>query len=250
MPYLLDIYARYGDTNPSLFYLFANIAAASEVKKLDLPNDILQAFLEALIEFEGIAIGKFLNERDSFDDLLGACEAAMAFSGHCSGKLLIDILEQEGTKRTLLICPICGEDVDVTLFEEGAVTSISEKGFEAPSPPRPYTLPTVKEYPEHEPNQWRVVASFLSTATESKAFSEAESRYVELAIGLCDRGFGPEAPPEAAFSLIGSVLLSKGFRTSAHRFFRLFDSVKCNHCGSLFMAAKGWWGCALVVRGT
>lgn len=245
LPYLTDIHARYADTNPRLFYLAANIAASAKIVQIDLPPEFRQAFLETLIDFESIAISNIVTKDQPFLDVYNACKAAMAFSRHCCGKLLMDVLEQEGTKRTSLICPQCQQGIRIMLFQAGAVIIERGEDPQPPEPPRPLAQPHIRPHVEREPNPWRVVERFLTQDPDSAAISETEGQHLEIAARLCALGFGPNVPPEGAFTLIGSIMLKHGFASSARRFFRLWDTVNCPKCNSPFVAATGWWGCVI-----
>jgi len=245
-PYLAEIYARYANTNPSLFYLAANIASSSNVYQIDLPPEVREAFLATLIEFETIAISRIVTKGQPIRDVYNSCVASMAFSQHCCGKLLMDVLEAEpdGTKHTGLICPQCQQHIEVILFKEGAVLIEPGRQPQPPEPPKALTPPTLRSYvARRSPNPWQFVGPFLSQELRLTSISETEQAHVELATGLCANGFGPHVPSEDAFSLIGSILLAHGFASSARRFFRLWDTVTCTECKSTFIAGKRWWGC-------
>lgn len=244
-PYLADIQARYDKTNPYLFGLIANIAAVAKIDEINLPPKTHRAFLETLIYFEQIAVSKIVRKGQSFPDIFGACMDAMAFSRHCCGKLLMDILERDGAKHTGLTCPKCQQQKEVELFEEGLV--VVERGLDPqpPEPPKPFVRPLFRSYNVRTPNPWQVVELFLSQESQLAgiSISELERLHVEMSISLCAQGISPNVLPEEAFSLIGAILLTHGFVSSAHRFFHLWDTVTCARCNSSFIAAKGWWGC-------
>jgi hypothetical protein len=245
LPYLADIHDRFANKNPNLFYLAANIAASANVDQIDLPPEVREAFLETLIGFATIAISKVVTEGHPVKNVYDDCVAAVAFSQHCCGKLLMDVLEAEpeGTKHTSLICPQCQQHMEVVLFEEGAVVIEPGREPHPPEPPKPLARPPLRSYPERRPNPWHAAGSFLAQGLQSVAMSDTERLYLAVATSLCERGFGPHVLPEDAFSLIGSVLLAHGFASSARRFFRLCDIVACIKCNCAFVAAKGWWGC-------
>jgi hypothetical protein len=247
LPYLAEIYNRYAKTNPNLFYLAANIAASADVGRIDLPPEVREAFLEVLIDFETMAISKVVTKGQPIRDVYNCCVAAIAFSQHCCGKLLMDALEAEpeGTKHTGLVCPQCQEHLEVILFDEGAV--VVELGREArpPKPPKPLAAPTTRFHAERRANNpWQLVGSFLSQGLRAASISETQRLHVELATRLCEESFGAHAVSEDAFSLIGSILLTHGFAPSSRRFFRFWDNVTCTKCASTFVAGKRWWGCA------
>lgn len=242
-PYFVDIHARYKKTNPYLFGLIANIAATAKVDEIDLPLDVRRAFLETLIYFEQIAISNLIKKGQPFADIFGSCMDALAFSRHCCGKLLMDVLGRDGAKHTSLICPQCQQQMEVELFEEGLVVIERGQDLRPPEPPRPYVLPLFLPHNERKPNPWHDAGSFLSQESQLEAISEVEHLHVEMSIRLCSQGVNPNVPVEEVFSLIGAILLTHGFSSSARSFFRLWDTVMCSKCEHVFVAAKGWWGC-------
>jgi hypothetical protein len=243
-PYLIAIYDRYSKTNPTLFYLAANIAASADIDQTHLPSEVHEAFMEGLVDFETIAISRIVTKAQPFADVYSACIAAMAFSRHCCGKLLMDGLEREGTRNTGLICQKCDEQIEVMLFPEGLVVIEPGRETQPPKPPKPLGRPLIRSYGVRQPNPWQVVYSFLLEESQPSRLSDTEPLHVEMATRLCAAGLGPNTPPEDAFSLLGSILLTHGYSSSARRFFHLWDEVACTKCECTFVAAKGWWGCA------
>jgi hypothetical protein len=243
-PYLTAIHHRYAKTNPALFYLAANIAASGKVDQTDLPFEVREAFLEALVDFETIATSRIVGKGQPFGEVYNACTAAMAFSRHCCGKLLMDGLESEGTQNTGLICPQCDDQLEVVLFPEGLVVMQPGRKSRPPEPPKPLAPPQVRSYALRQPNPWQVVHSFLLDEAHPAGVSGVETLHVEMATRICAAGLGPNVPPEDAFSLLGTILLAHGYISNARRFFHLWDTVSCPNCRTTFIAGRGWWGCA------
>lgn len=242
-PYLIDIHARHG----GMLLLAANIASSANLDRANLPPQIRQAFLDALSEFEAVAVRQALVERKSVREIYNASIAALAFSQNCCGRLLTDVLDAEtdadSTNRTYLICPKCRIHIEVALFDEGAVVVEEGQKTTPPQSSKPFASPLLKYSEKHSNNSWNTIGSFLIQKSKHDGMSEVDRLHVNLAIGLCELGIGPNVPPEGIFSLIGAILLVHGFTGSARRFFRLWDTVTCSKCNCSFIAAKGWWGC-------
>jgi hypothetical protein len=243
LPYLVDIYARYGNVNPRIFYLAANIAASADIDKIRLPAQVRQGFLDGLARFETIAVSKVLEKTQPVGEIYNATAAGIAFSRHCCGKLLTDVLDAEDAQHTALVCPQCHEHIEVMLFEEGAVVIESGPDPQPPDPPRTLNIPVFGQHPERRPNLWRAVSVFLSQESQFVSMCDTEQLHMEGATRLCGMGVSSDVPPEEIFSLIGAILVAHGFSSNARRFFRLWDSITCPKCGAPFVAGKRWWGC-------
>jgi hypothetical protein len=243
VPYLPEIHARYGETNPSLFYLAANIAAVAEVDDIGLPPPVQRGFFHALREFEAIAISRIPVAGQAVDEIYGVTTAAIAFSRHCCGKLLTDALNAEDTSHTSVICPRCRQQFRVMLFDQGAV--VMENGVEpiAPDPPVPLAAPSTQPHRRMSHNAWQVVSAFLAQKSSSLRASDIEQLHVGAARQVCELGIGPDAPPGGVFSVIAAILMMHGFSANARRFLRLWDTLTCPSCGAAFVAADRWWGC-------
>jgi hypothetical protein len=242
-PYLTVIHDRYAKTNSGLFYLAANIAASANADPTHVPSEFQEAYLKTLIDLERIAISRVVAKPQPFDDIYSACIAAIAFSRHCCGRLIMDGLESEGTQHTGLICPQCDEQVEVMMFAEGLVVMQQGRKPRPPEPPSPSARPVIRIYDGRQPNPWEAVHSFLLQEAQPVGLSDTERLHVQVAIRICAVGLGPKIPPEDPFSLLGAILLRHGYVNIARRFFHLWDPVTCPRCGSTFVAAKRWWGC-------
>ena len=131
-PYLAEICARYMSSTPSLFYLAANIAASANVDKINLLPEVREAFLRTLIELEAIAISKVITKGQPIREIYCVSIAAMAFSRHCCGKLLMDVLRPETEERTSLICPQCQQYPRDRTFRRGCCNYQARTGTAAP----------------------------------------------------------------------------------------------------------------------
>lgn len=241
-PYLPEIHARYGATNPALFFLAANIAMSAKLDP-ELPDVIIASFRQACLSFERIAAQRVATSPGTAQEVYAVTVAALAFAGHCCGRLLVDVLEAEGTRRTYITCPHCGAKLRIVLFDEGAVLTGAGQTPSPPSPPHPLAPPTRQLFPERVPNPWSPVAGLLTGQFEEAKAGSAERAHLDIAMALCHAGLTSETPPRFVFSTIGAILLVHGHAAAARRFLRLWDTVKCSSCGAAFVAADGWWGC-------
>ena len=242
-PYLIELSSRLAVTNPEIFFLAANITLAVRTDQTAVPVVIREAYDASVPEFERIAIGRLMQVGGKFVITYGDVLAAMVFSGHCVGNLLNDVFENDGTKRTGVVCPHCEVKFGVALLDEGTV--VVAPNYKVKPPPRvtDLSLPTTAQYPRRDPNPWHPVAGFLANRAGTLALDAAERAHMQVAVDICSSGFSPHVRCEHAFSLIGSILQAQGFRSSARRFYRFWDDVTCPGCTKPFMVASGWWGC-------
>lgn len=245
--HLLDIYQRSGRRNEPVFFLAANIAVSSLKQMPDLPQDIAAGWLGARTSFERLAVAWMEQPAPLPRDAYDRCIAALAFAGHRTSRLWMDVIEPEAddpdsTNRTDLQCPHCRRDFTIRLFDEGAAVADQNNRAQPPDPPRPWPQLPHRDQPLRQHNPWLPLEAWLQQATQRLNPGRMELHYLNAARRLCAAGVLPETPPDEALCLLGAVLQAHGFEASARRFWRMLDTVSCPQCRSPFVAANGWWG--------
>jgi hypothetical protein len=242
-PYLVDAYAALRERDPEAMVLLAQIAASAQRDETQLPAGISQAFHNALTIMEAFAVKVLAQLSGSVDDLYYTTLSAIAFSGHCCGRLLSDLLEPAGPAWTLIICPTCSKATKVTLFADGAVAWTGDDEPNPPRLPQPLGRLIAFEPAPREPNPWAELEPILDRAAQSVQPGSATFQRVEAARQLCHRGINPDVPPDHVLSLIGVLFIGHGYTDEAIRFLRFTDEVECPNCKVRVRVADAWWGC-------
>jgi hypothetical protein len=227
-----------------LWTMVGSLATSCDGTEGPPPADLLEGFREGIAEAEVHCLRTLVREECELELCYDLSVAALGLAGHALGKLIMDDYAPAEDGESQAVCPDCGSEVYVAVFDEGLVVLEDEEAEpDAPDParglvrpPRPPRLPT------REPNPWRTIAGELAKLTKGFEGSDEAARHLELAAAVAAAGVTPDVGAGPAFSLLGALLQMKGFPDAAVRFFHAWDRIQCPECKAEFAFAEQWWG--------
>jgi hypothetical protein len=241
VPWLVEIGSRLGsEQDPYIWILIGHIAATSNIVGDPAPMDLLPDFRAALAAAEPMCLNMLLN---GGWDLLGTyylATAATAMAGNAVGKLAMDNLSPKPKYgESFANCPGCAIQVRVAFFDDGLVVAQNS----TPASPKPQLPAEPRKLASsvRSSNPWLLVKEQLQEFIGDTSHIPGAVPHLEASVDLSSRGVTPDVPAEFGFSLIGSLLMLKGYSKPAMRYFHAWDSIKCTRCGSTFVFADHWW---------
>jgi len=245
IPYLVDLGVQLSDDQASeLWKWIGTVAACAGVAEPGAPPDFEEAYREALATAELHCVRTLLSGgRERFDAYeLGV--AAVALAGHRLGRLVMDNYSPEDDAETAAICPVCGKEVQIAVFDEGLVVEDQEfHGYpDPPQPPRRFNEASVSDVPPRDPNPWRQVADTLTASVDADDAPPLPASHIATAIKVASLGVSQGVTAGPAFSLLGCLIALNGGREPARRYFHAWDDLECPFCRARFRFADAWWG--------
>jgi hypothetical protein len=245
IPYLVDLGKQLSDDEASELWKWIGTAVAcAAVSEHGVPPEFAEAYTEALATAEARCVSTLLKgEREAFDAYeLGV--AAVALAGHRIGLLVMDNFSPEDDAETTAICPVCGKEIRIAVFDEGLV--VEDQDFEgypsAPQPPRAFNEASVADAPSRNPNPWRQVADALSANVDALDSPPLPASHISTAFRVASFGVSPGVAAGPVFSLLGCLIARNGEREPARRYFHAWDDLECPFCRAQFRFADAWWG--------
>lgn len=245
VPYLVEI----GDgllleERLEIWNWVGTIAATYDVSEDPAPEDLLPTFQSALQVAEVGCIDTLIGKNWDLEDSYNLSVDAFGLAGHALGKLTMDKMVAYDDAESAARCPNCSEEVEVAVFDAGLVV-VGEGNSSDPAPPNPERLlanPTAFEVATRSPNPWASIGNALRTLAQQAIDRPSVLAHLEAAASVAEGGLTPDVKAGPAFSLLGGLIMLKGFPEPAMRYFHAWDRISCPYCESEFVFADHWWG--------